>query len=154
MDKLKCLTIFFLHYFINYEGYPQDIILSSDRKLPINITTSIEIFRDSSAQLSLAQAITKNYQKSTKDHFIFPYTNHTFWVRFILKNTNAQTKNWFLVWGNPLVEQLDFYISDSTNRRFLHKQQKILTHEKERKMIDQEPKFSFRVIASNVKLTQ
>jgi len=147
MNKYKWSRIFFftLFCFINYEGYPQDILLSSDQKLPINITTSIEVFCDSSAQLSLAQAITKNYQKSTKDHFVFPYTNDTFWVRFKLKNTNSQNKNWFLVWGNPLVEQLDFYISDSTNQGFLHKQQKILTLEKERKMIDQEPKFAFEL---------
>ncbi|WP_162794095.1 ATP-binding protein [Runella rosea] len=147
MNKYKWsrIILFTLFCFVNYEGYPQDIILSSDQKLPINITTSIEIFRDSSAQLILGQAITKNYQKSTKDHFIFPYTNDTFWVRFKLKNTNSQNRNWFLVWGNPLVEQLDFYISDSTNQRFLHKQQKILTLEKERKMIDQEPKFAFEL---------
>jgi signal transduction histidine kinase/CheY-like chemotaxis protein len=147
MNKYKWsrIILFALFCFITYQGYPQEIILSFDRKLPINITTSIEIFRDSSARLSLAQAITKNYQKSTKDHFVFPYTNDTFWVRFKLKNTNAHPKNWFLMWGNPLVEQLDFYISDSTNRRFLHKQQKILTREKERKMIDQEPKFAFEL---------
>ncbi len=147
MNKYKWsrIILFALFCFITYEGYPQEIILSSDQKLPINITPSIEVFKDSSARLSLAQAITKNYQKSTKDHFIFPYTDDAFWVRFKLKNTNSHTKNWFLVWGNPLVEQLDFYISDSTNQRFLHKQQKILTREKERKMIDQEPKFAFEL---------
>lgn len=148
MNKLKYQTIpvlFALFYFINHEGYSQDIVISSSRQLPINITNSIEILRDSTAQLTLQQAATKNYQKSVKDHFIFPYTNDAFWVRFTLKNTDFQNKTWFLIWGNPLVEQLDFYISDSTRHHFLHARQKILTYQKDKKMIDQEPKFEFEL---------
>jgi signal transduction histidine kinase/DNA-binding response OmpR family regulator len=119
--------------------------LSSAQRLPINITTSIEIFRDSSAQLTLAQVTNKNYLKSTKNHFIFPYTDDTFWVRFTLKNTNTPNKSWFLEWSNPLVEQLDFYISDSTSQRFIHSQQKILTSQKDKKSIAEDPKFAFEL---------
>ncbi len=125
--------------------HAQEITLSSAQRLPFNITPSIEIFRDSTAKMTLAQATTQTYRKSTKDHFVFPYTNDVFWVRFILKNTDVQTKKWFLVWGNPLVEQLDFYISDSTDQRFQHTQQKMLTYQKDKKMIDQEPKFGFEL---------
>jgi signal transduction histidine kinase len=93
----------------------------------------------------LAQVTDKNYLKSTKNHFIFPYTDDTFWVRFTLKNKNTPNKNWFLEWSNPLVEQLDFYISDSTNQRFMHSQQKILTSQKDKKSIAEDPKFAFEL---------
>jgi len=137
--------LFSLFCFCKSQGYSQEIVVSSTRKVPINSTNSIEIFRDSSAQLTLAQAVVQTYRKSTKDHFIFPYTNHTFWVRFTLQNTNNPNKSWFLEWSNPLVEQLDFYISDSTQQRFSHTQQKILTTEKTKKSIAQDPKFGFEL---------
>lgn len=60
------------------QGYSQEIVVSSTQQLPFNITKSIEIFRDSSAQLTLALVAGKKFQKSTKDHFIFPYTDDTF----------------------------------------------------------------------------
>lgn len=128
-----------------HQGYSQHITLSSTHPLPLNITPSIEIFRDSAGHLTLAQAARQKYQTPTKDHFIFPYTNDAFWVRFTVTNTDSPTKNWFVVWGNPLVEQLDFYISDSAGRRFSHIRQKILTYQKDKKMIDQEPKFGFEL---------
>ena len=143
--------IFALFCFCTAQSYSQEIVVSSTRQVPINITHSIEIFRDSSAQLTLAQAAVQTYQKSTKDHFIFPYTDHTFWVRFTLKNTDAPNKSWFLEWSNPLVEQLDFYISDTTQQRFSHTQQKILTTEKSKKSIAQDPKFEFELSPQQTK---
>lgn len=146
IQKYQSITIFcLLLCCVEQLVYAQNVTLSSAQRLPINITTSIEIFRDSSAQLTLAQVTGKNYLKSTKDHFIFPYTDDTFWVRFTLKNKNTPNKNWFLEWSNPLVEQLDFYISDSTNRRFMHSQQKILTSQKDKKSIAEDPKFAFEL---------
>lgn len=144
--------IFILFCFVKFQVHAQDVMVSSNQHLPFNITKSIEIFRDSSAQLTLAQVAGKKFQKSTKDHFIFPYTDDTFWVRFNLKNTDSPNRNWFLVWSNPLVEQLDFYISDGTKQGFLHSQQKILTYQKDKKLIDQDPKFSFELGPQQAKM--
>lgn len=153
IQKYHSITIFCLLFCcVGQWVYAQNVILSSAQRLPINITTSIEIFRDSSAQLTLAQVTNKNYLKSTKDHFIFPYTDDTFWVRFTLKNKNTPNKSWFLEWSNPLVEQLDFYISDSTSQGFIHSQQKILTSQKDKKSIAEDPKFAFELGPQQTKM--
>lgn len=138
------LLFFFVIAFYGFpkQGISQEIVLSEDQKIPKNITSSIEILKDSTGKLTLEQVAAMNFKKSPKDHIVFPYSDDVFWVRFSLKNTNATNKDWILVWTNPLVEQLDIYISDTTGQKFWHKRQKILTVEKEKKLIDQDPTFT------------
>ncbi|WP_169731822.1 ATP-binding protein [Runella limosa] len=138
------LLFFFVIAFYGFpkQGVSQEIVLSEDQKIPKNITSSIEILKDSTGKLTLEQVAAMNFKKSPKDHIVFPYSDDVFWVRFSLKNTNAANKDWILVWTNPLVEQLDIYISDTTGQKFSHKRQKILTVEKEKKLIDQDPTFT------------
>ena len=138
------LRFFFVIAFYGFpkQGISQEIVLSEDQKIPKNITSSIEILKDSTGKLTLEQVAAMNFKKSPKDHIVFPYSDDVFWVRFSLKNTNATNKDWILVWTNPLVEQLDIYISDTTGQKFWHKRQKILTVEKEKKLIDQDPTFT------------
>ena len=130
---MKTIKFFFkiiTFYLFGFEITAQDIPLQNADKFPLNITTSIEIFKDSTASLSLTEITQKQFYKANKDHFVFPYSDDVFWVRFNLKNTDSQQKDLTLLWSNPLVEQLDFYISDSTNmQKSLHKQQKIITSE-------------------------
>lgn len=130
----------------------QEITLQNTAKFPLNITSSIEIFKDSTASLSLAEITQKQFYKSTKDHFIFPYSDNVFWVRFNLKNTDSPQKDFTLLWSNPLVEQLDFYISDNPKMQvFSHKQQKIITSERDKAFIDQDPKFIFELAPKQTK---
>jgi signal transduction histidine kinase/DNA-binding response OmpR family regulator len=138
--------------FMKNDGYSQAINLSSGQKLPYNITSSIGVFRDSTAKLSLEQIGTKKFEKFNKDYFIFPFSDDIFWVKFTLKNTDYQNKDWFLVWTNPLAEQLDFYISDSLSNTFSHKQQKILTNKKDKKFIYEDPKFSIDLAPEQTKI--
>ncbi|WP_064197880.1 MULTISPECIES: response regulator [Emticicia] len=128
----------------SFEINAQAISLQNADKFPLNITTSVEIFKDSTASIPLVEITQKPFYKSTKDHFLFPYSNDVFWVRFNLKNTDSSQENYTLIWSNPLVEQLDFYIADNSEmKNFLHKQQKIITSERDKKFIDQDPKFVF-----------
>ncbi|MER0438065.1 response regulator [Emticicia sp. W12TSBA100-4] len=128
----------------SFEISAQAISLQNADKFPLNITTSVEIFKDSTASIPLVEITQKPFYKSTKDHFLFPYSNDVFWVRFSLKNTDSSQENYTLIWSNPLVEQLDFYIADNSEmKNFLHKQQKIITAERDKKFIDQDPKFVF-----------
>ena len=145
--KMKNYIKLLFFFVITFYGFPkqgisQEIVLSEDQKIPKNITSSIEILKDSTGKLTLEQVAAMNFKKSPKDHIVFPYSDDVFWVRFSLKNTNATNKDWILVWTNPLVEQLDIYISDTTGQKFWHKRQKILTVEKEKKLIDQDPTFT------------
>ena len=155
---MKAITFIYFTIFctlcicIKNDSYSQEIRLSATQKIPYNITESIEIFRDTTAKLSLTQVSSKDFQKSNKNYFLFPYSDDVFWVRFTLKNTESKNKDWILVWSNPLVEQLDFYISDSISKRFLHKQQKIITSERDKPLIDQDPKFSFELSPTQTKI--
>lgn len=142
MKTIKILLRFIFIYLIGFSLHAQEISLHSHENFPINISPSIEIFRDSTASLSLNEVTQQRFYKSTKDHFIFPYSDNIFWVRFQLKNEETTKKNFILLWTNPLVEQLDFYISDDTKMlKTQHQQQKIITSERDKPFIDQDPKF-------------
>lgn len=132
-------------------GFTQGINLTTAKQFPTNITSSIEIFKDSTKNLTLEQIRTQQFKKHTKNYFIFPYSNDAYWVKFTLNNTETQHKDWILMWTNPLVEQLDFYVPDSTNKGFLHKQQKIITSEREKKFIQEDPTFPFKLLPKQTK---
>ncbi|MFN3850516.1 MAG: ATP-binding protein [Spirosomataceae bacterium] len=140
----RCLLVIFIFALFHFSNvYSQKINLESEKEFPINISESIGILKDSSTKLKLDDVLQRNdFQFPKKDHFIFPYSDDIFWVKFDLKNTGVKSEDFVLIWTNPLVEQLDFYITDSTGKGFLHKQQKILTIEKEKKLIDQDPSFA------------
>ncbi|GGD44340.1 hypothetical protein GCM10011514_05360 [Emticicia aquatilis] len=132
-----------LFLFIPRLAPAQESVLTSAKTYPINLSDAIGIFKDSTATLSLEQVRSKYFQKNNKKHFLFPYSNNIYWVKFQLKNTDSTNHNFILVWSNPLVEQLDFYITDNTGKGFVHQQQKILTKEKEKPLLDQDPRFNF-----------
>lgn len=149
---IRCLLVILTIILFQFgQSYSQEINLTSQKKFPINITESIGILKDSSAKLLLNDVIaSKSFRFPNKDHFIFPYSDDVFWVKFSLRNTDTTNQDYVLVWSNPLVEQLDFYISDGT-RGFLHKQQKIITSERDRPFIQQDPKFEFRLDTQQTK---
>lgn len=143
---------YLLLIFIRSDVFSQNINLIASTKIPANITSSIEIFRDTSSKLTLEQVASQKFTEHNKNYFIFPYSNDVFWVRFTLKNAALSNKDWILLWSNPLVEQLDFYISDSTNRGFLHKQQKIITSERGKTFIQEDPTFPFELLSKQTKI--
>lgn len=151
---LFLITIF---YFLGQNIYSQPITLSSSdfsaQQTSFNLTPFIAIFKDTSTRLSLQQVVGQPFQKHQKDHFIFPYSNDVFWVRFILKNKDIQNKDWWIEWGNPLAEQLDFYVLDSSQKQvFLHKQQKIITSERIKPLIAEDPKFALQLASQQTKV--
>lgn len=152
MKSIKLALKIILLCLFNSEINAQNVKLQNADLFPLNISDSVEIFRDSTASIPLAEITQKQFYKSTKDHFLFPYSDDIFWVRFNVKNTDSLQKEFTLVWSNPLVEQLDFYISDNANMQAaLHKQQKIITSERDRKFIDQDPKFIFELKPNHTK---
>lgn len=136
-----CTLLLLLSIFPNV--YSQKSVLTSKTRFPINLSTEIGILKDSTTKLTLEQVRLKNFNKNNKNHFLFPYSDNVYWVKFQLKNTDSSHHNFTLVWSNPLVEQLDFYITDSSGKDFIHQQQKILTKEKEKPLLDQDPRFNF-----------
>lgn len=150
LKKYQGLFVFLLLFI--QKSYSQEIDISSETKLPINATSSMEIFRDSSNKVNIEDISTQNFKKNSKDYFIFPYSGDSFWVRLKVRNNDSKNKSWVLKWNNPLVELLDFYVSDSTQKNYLHTQQKLITTEREKKLIEQEPRFSFNLSANTTKI--
>jgi signal transduction histidine kinase/DNA-binding response OmpR family regulator len=140
-NSISIAILFFLSFKVLFA---QDITIADKVKRPVNITTSVSIFRDTTASLSLDQVKSQKFVKSKKDHFLFPFTNDIFWVRLTIKNTDSKNKTWILLWSNPLVEELDFYVADNPEmQNFTHKHQRLITSERDKPFIDQDIKFNF-----------
>ena len=149
---MKMLRFALILLLVGFDATAKEIGLQKDATFPINITASIEMFRDSTAALSLEKVTQMPFYKSEKSNFTFPYSDDVFWVRFTLHNANTVQNKFILVWSNVLTEQLDFYIADSPDmRRALHKQQKLITSERDKAFIDQEPTFAFDLAPSKTK---
>lgn len=136
----------------NNPGYAQaPVIITSKTKIPVAATMALEVFRDSTAKLPFAQIPGQNFKPLGKDYFLFPYTNHTHWVRLTVRNIDVTNKHWTLQWLNPLAEKLDFYISDSTQKGFSHTEYRLIT-KKEKKLLEVEPAFHFELPAHSSRI--
>ncbi|HEY1053701.1 MAG TPA: 7TM-DISM domain-containing protein, partial [Emticicia sp.] len=137
---------------INKNGYAQaPIIINSQTKIPIQATTHLEIFEDPSAKISFEEIQKQNFKPLDRDYLLFPYSDNVHWVRLKLENTDATHKKWTLQWLNPLVENLDFYISDSTHKNFTHTEYQLIT-KKEKKLLEFEPAFPFELAPHTSKI--
>jgi signal transduction histidine kinase/DNA-binding response OmpR family regulator len=153
--KFKVLFTFIsisIFVIIHNTGYAQaPVVISSQTKTPIAATISLEIFRDSSANIPFAQIPQQRFKPLGKDYFIFPYTNDTHWVRLKVINTDATNIHWTFQWINPIVEKLDFYISDTTQKHFTHTEYRLVT-KKEKKLLEVEPAFPFELAPHSSKI--
>ncbi|MBA4853888.1 ATP-binding protein [Emticicia sp. BO119] len=137
---------------MNNNGYAQaPVVIDSQTKTPLHPTSSLETFRDTSAKLSFEEIRKQNFRPLGDDYFIFPYTNDVNWVRLKIENKNVRNKHWTLQWLNPLVEKLDFYISDSTKQHFTHTEYRLIT-KKEKKLLEVEPAFAFELAPHTSKI--
>jgi signal transduction histidine kinase/DNA-binding response OmpR family regulator len=75
----------------------------------LNICPSTFIFEDTTGSLSFEEVQQKTFISHQKQQFIFPFSNHVFWVKFNLKNQSNEN-DWVLVWENAMVENLTFFI--------------------------------------------
>ncbi|RFS17152.1 ATP-binding protein [Emticicia sp. C21] len=149
---LFAFTGILVSIFISNIGFAQaPVVITSQTKAPIQATTSLAIFRDASANIPFTEIPKQNFKPLGKDYFIFPYTSDVHWVRLKVENTDAGNKKWILQWINPLVERLDFYISDSTQQNFTHTEYKLIT-KKEKKLLEFEPEFHFELSAHTSKV--
>ncbi len=153
--KFKLLFTFIgilVSVFTSNFGYAQaPVVITSQTKAPIQATTSLAIFKDASTQIPFAEIPKQNFKPLGKDYFIFPYTSDVHWVRLKVENTDAANKKWTLQWLNPIVEKLDFYISDSTKQQFTHTEYQLIT-KKEKKLLEVEPSFSFELAPHTSKI--
>ncbi|GAB3522342.1 hypothetical protein GCM10027442_47230 [Emticicia fontis] len=111
----------------------------------MNITSQLEIFGDSTAAIPFEQIASKKFVKNPQKYFLFPYSDNAYWIRIQIKNKDKDNRKWVLKWDNPLTEQLDYYVSDTSGRNFKHTQKKLLTSQKKNKFVQEEITLPFEL---------
>ncbi len=112
------ILLFFLCF--TFSSYCQNIIIS-DKQIPQDISSFASVFEDDSNLMSFEEIQKKNFKINTNKVVIFPFSDHTFWVKFTIENHLPNEKKWVLRWVNSLVEHLDFYIPQADGSYKIYK---------------------------------
>ena len=129
----------------------QGIVLLAQSKIPMNITSKMAIFADSTGQIPFSDIPARAFIENTKNYYFFPFSNNVYWIRLDLENINTTNKDWVLVWNNPMIEKLDFYLSDSSKNNFIHTEQKLYTAQKLKKLYEESPHYEFTLAPKSSK---
>lgn len=86
------------------EGY----VIDSDNS-PFNLSSSVEIFEDTSASLSLDQVKTKTFKKNNSNRILLPFSDNITWLKLELTNKSADKKDWIFYLDNPLIRSVTLY---------------------------------------------
>ncbi|GGD70794.1 hypothetical protein GCM10011514_38630 [Emticicia aquatilis] len=111
----------------------------------------MEVFKDSTSKISFEQAQHQKFIKNSKNYFLFPYSDNAYWIKYTFKNTNAEFKKWVIKWNNPLTEQLELYVLDSTGKKIDYQKQRLLTKEKKRRFSEEEITFNLELLPNSTK---
>ncbi|MDZ7935292.1 MAG: ATP-binding protein [Emticicia sp.] len=133
------------------KSYSQTITLTSQSKIPLNITSEMEVFKDSTSKVPFEQLSQHKFTKHLKKYFIFPYSDNAYWIKYTFKNEDSEFKKWIIKWNNPLTEQLEFYVLDSTGRKIDYQKQRLLTTQKTKKFLEEEITFKLDLPTNSTK---
>ena len=117
----------------------------------MNLTAEMKVFNDSTAQIPFQKIATNKFIKNQKKYIVFPYSNNAYWIKLTLKNENLENKKYLLEWGNPLAEELHFYISDTSGKNFQHTAKRLLTNQKVIRNAEEEITFNFELASKETK---
>lgn len=152
--KMIKKTLFFLIsllFILQKQSYSQTVLLTSKSKIPLNITSDMEVFKDSTSKVPFEQLSKHKFIKHQKKYFIFPYSNNAYWMKFTFKNEDSEFKKWVIKWNNPLTEQLEFYVLDSTGKKIDYQKQRLLTIQKTKKFLEEEITFKLDLPVNSTK---
>lgn len=152
--KMIKKTVFFLIsllFLLPKQSYSQTVFLTSKSKIPLNITSDMEVFKDSTSQVQFEQLSKHKFIKHQKKYFIFPYSDNAYWMKYTFKNEDSEFKKWVIKWNNPLTEQLEFYVLDSTGKKIDYQKQRLLTTQKTKKFLEEEITFKLDLPANTTK---
>jgi signal transduction histidine kinase/DNA-binding response OmpR family regulator len=107
MNK-KCLLLSII-LLISVGLFAQKVILSPTTHV-VNLSPNTFIFEDTLSNVSFQEIQKKKFIPYTKKNYVFPFTDHTFWVKINLENQSPLQKDWVFTWDNPMVENVFFYI--------------------------------------------
>lgn len=152
--KMIKKTLFFLILFtllLPKVCHSQAVVLSTTSKIPMNITSKMEVFKDSTSNMPLEQIITQKFLKNSKNYFLFPYSDNAYWIKYTISNTDAEFKKWLIKWNNPLTEQLELYVLDSIGKKIDYQKQRLLTTKKKRRFLEEEITFTLELPPNTTK---
>lgn len=152
--KMIKKTLFFLIsllFILQKQSYSQTVLLTSKSKIPLNITSNMEVFKDSTSKVPFEQLSKHKFIKHLKKYFIFPYSDNAYWMKYTFKNEDSEFKKWVIKWNNPLTEQLEFYVLDSTGKKIDYQKQRLLTIQKTKKFLEEEITFKLDLPANSTK---
>ncbi len=133
-------------------AFAQEIIMKAEKVMPINVSSDMLIFTDSSAKIPFEQVKSQHFTKNSKKNYcVFPFSNNVYWVKFQFKNPDSFNREFVLVWQNPMVERLDFYLSDSLNKNYQLTVNELYTFQKFRKLYEEQPHFAFDIAPNSSK---
>lgn len=94
---------------ISVRLFSQIIVLKSSSHV-LNLSPNTFIFEDSLSNLSFPEIQKQKFIPYTKDAYLFPFTDHTFWLKVLIENQSQIQKDWVFSWENAMVENIFFYI--------------------------------------------
>ena len=94
---------------ISVRLFSQIIVLKSSSHV-LNLSPNTFIFEDSLSNLSFPEIQKQKFIAYTKDAYLFPFTDHTFWLKVLIENQSQIQKDWVFSWENAMVEHIFFYI--------------------------------------------
>ena len=97
-------------FFFPFLTFCQDVLLTSKTSTPFDLESQTAIFEDKTSQLPFLEVQKQTFTPFKKDGFLFPFSDHIFWVKFTVKNADSEQENWILNWDNFLAENVHFYV--------------------------------------------
>lgn len=117
-NLIKNLLVFFL--VLPLVALGQVFSIQENQEYPASLMESVEIFEDSTQQLSLAEVENKIFIKSeSPNRVLLPYDSSFYWLKIKIKNSTADS-NWVIHLGNPLIRKTTFYTKGDDEKELIH----------------------------------
>ncbi|MBA4851108.1 response regulator [Emticicia sp. BO119] len=115
--------------FAYYSCFSQKVILNETNS-QINVASDFSVFEDKSARLTFEEAQKLPFKKNNKRVLFFPFTDAAYWLKLEIENAHPTQEKWVLKWDNSLMERIDFYIPDETDRYQVSEMGALSAHQK------------------------
>ena len=80
----------------------------------VNLHSFISVYEDTSNLLEIEQVLDKEsailFERNSQPTLNFQYSTSSFWLSFVLCNTNTSYKDYYVIIKNPDIDIVDFYV--------------------------------------------
>ncbi len=91
--------------------FAQDALIISDSTTSVDLCRYTAVFRDASRHMSFKDVQKQHFIPVNKPEFQYAFSRDIFWFRFQIRNESGLNENnWYLLWSNALVDNIDVYV--------------------------------------------